>query len=128
MPSNVTIDATLNDYLEILNREGLPGNVKNDVCQPGTQCHGDHHGTTRHRSALCEEELSGLPGWCIATNTCPGAAHRSRTRSGSSQRAIAHASMDAIARPARAHNCAGETGRCTWQSHHALRALLGATA
>ena len=23
----------LNDYLEIINREGLPGNVKNDVCR-----------------------------------------------------------------------------------------------
>ena len=23
----------LNDYLEIINREGLPGNIKNDLCR-----------------------------------------------------------------------------------------------
>ena len=50
----------LNDYLEIIKREGLPGNVKNDVCR---KVQATVIATVQHViEAALDEESARLPG------------------------------------------------------------------
>ena len=65
----------LNDYLEIINREGLPGNVKNDLCR---QVQDTVIATVQHVIEVAlEEERAPTWGW-IATHMCRGGAHPRR--------------------------------------------------
>jgi len=75
----------LNDYLEIINREGLPGNVKNDLCR---QVQDTVIATVQHViEAALEEELSAYLGLDRYAHVPWGRPPES-TRSGSYQRTL----------------------------------------
>ena len=75
----------LNDYLEIINREGLPGNVKNDLCR---QVQDTVIATVQHviEGAL-EEELSAYLGLDRYAHV-PWGRPPEATRSGGYQRTL----------------------------------------
>ena len=75
----------LNDYLEIINREGLPGNIKNDLCLKVQDL---VLTTVQHViEAALEEELSASLGVARYEHVPWGRSPES-TRSGSYQRVL----------------------------------------
>ena len=75
----------LNDYLEIINREGLPGNVKNDVCR---KVQATVIATVQHViEAALDEELSAYLG-VDRYEHVPWGRPPEATRSGSYQRTL----------------------------------------
>ena len=75
----------LNDYLEIINREGLPGNVKNDLCR---QVQDTVIATVQHViEAALDEELSACLGLDRYEHV-PWGRPPDSTRSGSYQRTL----------------------------------------
>jgi putative transposase len=75
----------LNDYLEIINREGLPGNIKHDLCLKVQET---VIATVQHViEAALDEELSAYLGWDRYEHV-PWGRPPEATRSGSYQRAL----------------------------------------
>ena len=75
----------LNDYLEIINREGLPGNIKNDLCR---KVQDTVIATVQHViEAALDEELSAYLGLDRYAHVPWGRSPES-TRSGSYQRVL----------------------------------------
>ena len=93
----------LNDYLEIINREGLPGNIKNDLCR---QVQAPVITTVQHViEAALDEELSAYLG-LERYEHVPWGRPPESTRSGSYQRTLL-TQYGAIDGPARAQTAPG---------------------
>ena len=96
----------LNDYLEIINREGLPGNVKNDVCR---KVQATVIATGQHViEAAFDEELSAYLG-VDRDEHVPGGAHPSRPAVAAISGHCSRSTVPLLT--CTCPNCAGGTGR-----------------